>query len=231
MNLSRLIQRRGCVGQYCAVGLTGRTTHYQSRGSTCYSTHTASGFKGIATYHPAAVLRAWNLRPLSSLTSERFFEKAPTRDNPDPTAKSGSNQPWRISMIHRSTLKEFHSLVSTLRQLDDTLHVLELGFAVTGHRYYPSVMEAIGKNIGPSAELEREVWGYIRELIGIQARGSCSQNGLYGHSFSISEYGDQVRGQVRIRCCSIIVFSLRASRDGFCGVVTLMRAAGRYEEV
>lgn len=43
--------------------LAGRTGIAKLRGTTCLSTHTAAGFKVLPTYHPAAVLRQWELRP------------------------------------------------------------------------------------------------------------------------------------------------------------------------
>lgn len=43
--------------------LCGTTGISKVRGTTRLSTHTATGFKVLPTYHPAAVIRQWELRP------------------------------------------------------------------------------------------------------------------------------------------------------------------------
>src|SRR5215472_1288720 len=43
--------------------LLGRTGITAIRGTTATSTHTVSGYKVLPTFHPAAVLRQWELRP------------------------------------------------------------------------------------------------------------------------------------------------------------------------
>ena len=43
--------------------LAGRTGISKLRGTTMLSSHTISGYKLLPTYHPAAVLRQWELRP------------------------------------------------------------------------------------------------------------------------------------------------------------------------
>lgn len=44
--------------------LLGRTGISKLRGTTTLSTHTVSGFKVLPTFHPAAVLRQWEMRPI-----------------------------------------------------------------------------------------------------------------------------------------------------------------------
>lgn len=52
-----------CLGNSALWALTGATGITKYRGSTRLSTHTAADFKLLPTYHPAAVLRQWELRP------------------------------------------------------------------------------------------------------------------------------------------------------------------------
>lgn len=54
-----------CLGNSALWAMAGTTGVSKLRGTTCVSTHTASGFKCLATYHPAAVLRQWELRPVT----------------------------------------------------------------------------------------------------------------------------------------------------------------------
>lgn len=54
-----------CLGNTPLWALAGRVGVSKLRGTTCVSTHTASGFKLLPTYHPAAVLRQWDNRPVA----------------------------------------------------------------------------------------------------------------------------------------------------------------------
>jgi uracil-DNA glycosylase len=51
------------LGNAAIWSLAGKTGISKLRGTTLTSTHTVSGFKLLGTYHPAAVLRQWQLRP------------------------------------------------------------------------------------------------------------------------------------------------------------------------
>ena len=55
------------LGNTASWALLGRTTISKYRGTTEISRLTASGFKVLSTYHPAAVLRQWELRPVTVL--------------------------------------------------------------------------------------------------------------------------------------------------------------------
>src|SRR6266404_1237175 len=52
-----------CLGNTPLWALAGRTGISKLRGTTCLSTHTVSGYKLLCAYHPAAVIRQWELRP------------------------------------------------------------------------------------------------------------------------------------------------------------------------
>src|ERR1700676_1453320 len=55
------------LGNTASWALLGRTAISKYRGTTELSTHTATGYKVLPTYHPAAVLRQWELRPTTIL--------------------------------------------------------------------------------------------------------------------------------------------------------------------
>ena len=57
-----LVIALGNTPLWTLCGLTGIS---KIRGTTRLSTHTAVGFKVLPTYHPAAVLRQWELRPVA----------------------------------------------------------------------------------------------------------------------------------------------------------------------
>jgi uracil-DNA glycosylase family 4 len=52
-----------CLGNSALWAMAGRTGITKLRGTTLLSTHCVSGYKLLPTYHPAAVLRQWELRP------------------------------------------------------------------------------------------------------------------------------------------------------------------------
>lgn len=54
-----------CLGNSALWALAGKTGVSKLRGTTSYSTHTVTGYKLLPTYHPAAVLRQWELRPVT----------------------------------------------------------------------------------------------------------------------------------------------------------------------
>lgn len=53
-----------CLGNTACWALLGKAAISKIRGTTDLSTHTVTGFKVLPTYHPAAVLRQWDLRPI-----------------------------------------------------------------------------------------------------------------------------------------------------------------------
>jgi len=53
-----------CLGNAALWALNGKTGVSKLRGTTSTSTHTCTGYKLLPTYHPAAVLRQYELRPI-----------------------------------------------------------------------------------------------------------------------------------------------------------------------
>lgn len=52
-----------CLGNTPLWALAGKAGITKLRGTTLTSTHTVAGYKLLPTYHPAAILRNWELRP------------------------------------------------------------------------------------------------------------------------------------------------------------------------
>jgi uracil-DNA glycosylase len=53
-----------CLGNTAMWAMLGKTSIGALRGAVQMSSHTKAGFKVLPTYHPAAIMRQWSLRPL-----------------------------------------------------------------------------------------------------------------------------------------------------------------------
>ncbi len=53
-----------CLANCALWAMAGTTGVSKLRGTTSLSSHTATGYKLLSTYHPSAVLRQWELRPV-----------------------------------------------------------------------------------------------------------------------------------------------------------------------
>jgi DNA polymerase len=184
------------LGNTALWALTGRTTISKSRGSTVISTHCASGFKILPTYHPAAVLRQWNLRPITIID----FQKA-LRESTHPEIIRPIREIWIEPTLE--DIYEFHRLYIEgvpLISVDietSGRHITCLGIGASSTRAIVIPFrdgKRLGRNYWPSAELEREVWGYIRELLGNPSQGKLFQNGLYDVAFLYRAMGIVTRG-------------------------------------
>src|SRR5262245_17930994 len=51
------------MGNTALWAMSGHTAITKHRGTTFLSTHTVQGFKVLPTYHPAAIIQQWYLRP------------------------------------------------------------------------------------------------------------------------------------------------------------------------
>ncbi len=77
------------LGNTALWALLGTTGISKVRGTIGTSTHTVAGFKVLPTYHPAAILRQWELRPVTILD----FQKA-LRESTFPEVIRPSREIW-----------------------------------------------------------------------------------------------------------------------------------------
>lgn len=176
--------------------LTGRTAISKFRGSTVLSSHTVSGFKTLPTYHPAAVLRQWDLRPiavidLAKARRESFF----------PEIRRPAREVWIEPTVE--DIYEFH------RRYIEGAKILSVDIETAGRRVTclgiaPSHTRAIvipfddpggrGRNYWLDEKLEREVWRYIKGLLENPRLPKLFQNGLYDIAFLYKACGIKVAG-------------------------------------
>lgn len=186
-----------CLGNSALWALAGRTGITKLRGTTCVSTHTVSGYKLLATYHPAAVTRQWELRPtavadLSKINREKEF----------PDVRRPACEIWV-----EPSLQDIQTFISSY--ITNGCEILSVDIETSGNRitcigFAPRPDLAIvipfdderteKRSYWPSAQLERECWGLIRSVLEDRAVPKLFQNGLYDIAFLWRAYGLRVFG-------------------------------------
>jgi uracil-DNA glycosylase len=182
------------LGNTAMWALTGKTKVSKLRGTTTLSSHTASGFKTLATYHPAAVLRQWNLRPICVID----FQKA-LRESSFPEIRRPKREIWIEPTLE--DIYEFHRrfiIPADLLSVD----IETAGRQVTCVGIAPSPSRAIvipfldrrklGGNYWVTPKIECEVWKYISALLGDSSKRKLFQNGLYDVGFLYRSMGIKV---------------------------------------
>lgn len=167
------------LGNTAIWALAGRTGITKLRGTTLMSSHTVSGYKLLPTFHPAAILRQWENRPIVVADLMKAAREATFPE---------IRRPFREIHIE-PTIEEIRQFVATHILGCDLLSVdIETsGQRVTCIGFSPNPRIAIvipfvderrkDRNYWPTAAAEREVWGIIREVLGDGSIPKLFQNG------------------------------------------------------
>jgi len=184
------------LGNTPTWALLGRTGISSIRGTTALSTHTVTGFKVLPTYHPAAVLRQWELRP----TVVMDFIKA-KREATFPEVRRLERTIWIEPKIE--DLYEFKQ-----RYINGcgrcAVDIETAGNQITCIGFAPSPRTAlvvpfvdgrrIGKNYWGNGENERKAWNFVRDILSDKKIHKTFQNGLYDIAFIWRAVGMKVYG-------------------------------------
>ena len=173
------------LGNTAMWALLGKATISKFRGTTDLSTHTASGFKVLPTYHPAAVLRDWSLRPV--VMSD--FTKA-AREATFPEIRRPQREIWIEPTLE--DLYEFkHQHLEGCKRL--AVDIETAGHQITCIGFAPNPRVAIvipffafqrpGRSYWPDHETEARAWGFVRALLADASIAKEFQNGLYDIAF------------------------------------------------
>lgn len=186
------------LGNAALWALCGTTGISKLRGSTRLSTHTASGFKVLPTYHPAAVLRQWELRP----TTVVDLMKA-SREASFPEIRRPAREIWVDPTLEDlETFYETKIVGCKILGVDiETAgnQITRIGFAPT-----PAVALVIpfhdtrraGKSYWPSANAEAMAWDFVRRVVSDPSIRKVFQNGLYDIAFLWRSVGIPTSGAV-----------------------------------
>ena len=177
-----LIVALGNVALWALTGLTGVAG---LRGTTLASTLTVAGFKILPTYHPAAVLRNWDLRPV---VLANLMKAA--RESTYPEIRRPQREIWIEPTL--ADIREFftrHITPSCLLSVDiETAgdRITCIGFAPSSHLAlvipFDDDRSATG-NYWPTLADERECWDLIAGVLRDPTIPKLFQNGAYDISF------------------------------------------------
>lgn len=176
--------------------LTNKIGISKLRGTTLLSTHTVKGFKLIPTYHPAAIIHQWQLRP----TTVMDLMKA--------------KRECEFAEIRRPELDVFiPETIGDLYEFDQTFlrHAIRLavdietsGQQITCIGFAPNSGCAIvipfvdyrrnGRSFWTSTSDEQEAWGFVRDTLANPKPPKIFQNGMYDIAFLLRAYGIRVMG-------------------------------------
>lgn len=184
------------LGNTALWALSGNVGVSKLRGTTLLSTHTATGFKVLATYHPAAVLRQWELRP----TTIADLMKA-KRESAYPEIRRPLREIWI-----EPTLEDLETFYA---QHIQGCEILSVDIETSGNRitcigFSPSNSLALVVPFTNSRRKsgaywtshgdESSAWALIKRILGDGSIKKLFQNGIYDITFLWKSYGIKTYG-------------------------------------
>lgn len=186
-----------CLGNTALWAMGGRTGIKNWRGTTFSSTHTVADYKCLATYHPAAVLRGWELRPI--VLADLLKVK---REMEYPDVRRPKREIWIEPTLQ--DVMAFIEMASGPRACDPlSVDIETSGTRITCLGMGWSDLAIVipfdderrtGGSYWASGEDERQVWEGIIQLLGNSAIPKLFQNGLYDIAFLWRSMRVRVRG-------------------------------------
>lgn len=187
-----------CLGNTPLWALSGLTGISKIRGTTRLSTHAVADYKLLPTYHPAAVLRQWELRPTTIIDLIKAKREAEfpeiRRPQREIWIEPGIDDIWRFYEQYITT--------STLLSVD----IETAGNAVTCIGFSPNPKYAIvipfydgrrkNKSYWDNIEVEQAAWEIVRSILTSKEIKKLFQNGLYDIAFLWRSMGIKVYGAV-----------------------------------
>jgi uracil-DNA glycosylase len=175
-----------------------KTAIKKFRGTTFITTHAASGFKALATYHPAAIFRDWSLRPVVIADLQKAH-----RESTFPDIRRVYRELW-IEPTEDDVYEFCERFIPGASML--SVDIETAGRRVTCIGFAPSPSRAIvipfdhprkfGRNYWPTPEIEVRIWKRIRSVLVNPSPPKIFQNGLYDTAFLARAYGVKVAGSL-----------------------------------
>jgi len=171
------------LGNTAMWAMLGRTAITKYRGVVDLSTHTASGFKVLPTYHPAAVTRQMSLRPTVVLDLAKAL-----RESEFPDLRRPKREVWiepTIEDLHAFSREYINGFVS--------IDIETIGSQITCVGFAPSPSLALvvpfhdsrrkGRSYWPDAKAERAAWKFVDDICRDPKIKKVFQNGMYDVAF------------------------------------------------
>lgn len=185
-----------CLGNSALWALNGRTGVTKLRGTTCVSTHCVDGFKLLPTYHPAAVLRQWDLRAVTVIDLMKAKREAEY-----PEIRRPVREIWiEPTLEDIDEFSEKYIKGSTLLSVDIETsgnRITCIGFAPTPDRAIVIPFDDSRKSkrcYWQDERSEREAWRRVQSILGDKSIPKLFQNGAYDISFLWRAYGIKTHG-------------------------------------
>lgn len=174
-----------CLGNTASWALLGKTAISKTRGTTDLSTHTVSGFKTLATYHPAAVLRQWELRPIVVMDLMKAKRESEYGELRRPQREIWIDPTIDDIIEFRRRYIEGCRILSIDIETSGT-HITCIGFSP--RRDLALVIPFVDtrradRSYWSDATSEGIVWRIVREILGDRRIRKLFQNGMYDIAF------------------------------------------------
>ena len=185
------------LGNTAMWALLGKTAISKFRGTTELSTHTATGYKVLPTFHPSYIIRgSWDQRPVAILDLMKAKREAEF-----PEIRRPKREIWIDP-----TLEDLHAFREKYipRGSRVSVDIETSGSQITCIGFAPSERVALvipftdsrrrHKSYWPDRESERAAWGFVSDLLGDAGIKKLFQNGMYDIAFLWRAYGIKVMG-------------------------------------
>lgn len=185
-----------CLGNTPLWALAGSTGISKLRGTTRLSTHTATGYKLLPTFHPAAVLRQWELRP--TVIADLMKAK---RESEYPEIRRTPREIW-IEPNAQEVLRFIDTYVLQCELLSVDIETSGTLVTCIGLSPKPDLALVVpffdsrkpGRSYWPDRGTEAFVWHHLKRVLEDKAIKKVLQNGAYDIAFLWRSVGVRVFG-------------------------------------
>lgn len=179
------------LGNTASWALLGKTNISKTRGTTARSDHTVSGIKVLPTYHPAAIFRQWDLRPviIADLQKARREQEFPDVRRPARRIHTEPASSRELYSFYETHIRPCHLLA---------VDIETVGIQITCIGFAPSKEIALvvpffdnrrtGRSYWHTLHDEVKAWEFVRFVCGCEVP-KVFHNGLYDIPFLWRSYG------------------------------------------
>jgi uracil-DNA glycosylase len=173
-----------CLGNTPLWALGGRTGIKKWRGTTFESTHTVAGYKCLCTYHPAAVLRGWDLRPIviADLMKAHNQSAFPDIRRPRREIWIEPGLPDVVSFISNHIRKD-RPLSVDIETSGTRVTCIGLGYSEIAIVIPFDDERTKNGSYWATSGLECDIWSLVAGVLGNPQVPKLFQNGLYDIAF------------------------------------------------